>query len=59
MTTLNLESNHVAYLSRLLEGRYHHLQALLVHVHLSDEHAKDTTTEMRVIETIQLVLVPR
>lgn len=54
-----MQSNHKAYLSRLLEERYHHLQALVAHAHLNKEHLADTRTEMRVIEEIQLELVPQ
>jgi uncharacterized protein YqiB (DUF1249 family) len=58
VTTLKLESNKVAYLSRLLEERYHHLQALIAHAHLDDEHLQETLVEKKVIEEIQLELVP-
>jgi sRNA-binding protein len=59
MRNLNLETNHVAYLSRLLEERYHRLQALEAHAHLNAEHLADARTEKRVIETIQKELHPR
>ena len=54
-----MTSNHAAYVSRLLEERYHHLQALVAHAHLNKEHMKDVATEMRIIEEIQMELVPR
>jgi hypothetical protein len=52
-------TNQAAYVSRLLEERYHHLQALVAHAHLNEEHMAETVTEMRVIEAIQMELVPR
>ena len=50
---VNLESNEVAYLSRLLRERYHVLDGVLTHARLDNEHRKESITEQKVIKRIQ------
>jgi hypothetical protein len=54
-----LDTNHAAYLSRLLNERFRILDGVLTMAHLGKTERKDALTERRVIQTIQKVLVPK